>query len=351
MSGDFRQFSSPSAAVGSIVFALLAPCASGCGGAGERLKPNLSAEVAADAGAGINPCSPPATFETAQFGCTPSAAIKCLDFDGVGEGALPTGWYRYYDKIAEAPKYADPITGNLESFEPHGSGDATNATATTHGDWTTRIPSTEKHCGAGNYAYHVVSADQNVWGPQFGVKFDQTTDSTHLPAIDTADWDGFEFWIRRGVDHPELEPFGTTLFVGLIDKNTLSNQSKLDSDPPCNDSSNIDGKKCDVYGKGIGFVTDRKEATNRRVKCDPAGSGSLIALTGNEPDDASGPYYCWKHVMIGFDELHQRGFGVYVPQLDRAGILQIRFAMDIGDGANGNWNVWVDDVFLFRQKR
>ncbi len=54
--------------------------------------------------------------------------------------------------------------------------------------------------------------------------------------------------------------------------------------------------------------------------------------------------------MIPFDDMKQRGYGVHEDELDKTQILNLYFSMDIGDGANGNWNVWIDDVILYRHK-
>ncbi len=306
MSRLWASISARPTAVSSMALALALSGTLGCGGTGERLKPGGAAT--ADAGLTVDPCNLSATLNTHQFGCTPGPGVSCFDFEGypVGSGSLPTGWFAYIDQIATNPEFIDPNDGTVIT------------TDATPYNWYTKLAAENNHCGDSKVAYHMLAKNQNVWGPQFGAKFDGQ--GSDLPPVNVSDWEGMAFWIKKGTDQandhmgPELEPTGTSLFVSLRDPNTTSNSSHKDSDPPCNDASNIDSNKCDPFGAGVGFDTT------------------------------------WHYVMIPFDAMKQRGYGVHEDELDRTQIESLYFSMDIGDAANGNWNVWIDDVVLYNYK-
>ncbi len=289
------------------MLALASLGAAGCGGKGERLTPNVASSE--DGGVTVDPCNLTATLDVHQFGCTPGLTAKCLDFEGypAGNGSMPTGWFAYIDKIALNPEFINPRDGTIIASDLSSSSDT-----------YVRMTESDKHCGSSTdtVAYHMLSKGQDVWGPQFGAKFTGQSDGP-LPPVNLdnfagTNWEGMGFWIKKGNDHPELEPTGTSLFVSLRDPQTISSDS--DTLPPCNDKSNFDNKKCDAYGSGVGFNTE------------------------------------WRFVMLPFDNMKQRGYGVPVNELDRTKILNLYFSMDIGDGANGNWNVWIDDVMLYKYK-
>ncbi len=306
MSRVSNRFSVSLTALGSIALALASIGTAGCGGKGERLTPNVVSTE--DAGVKVNACNLTATLDIANFGCTPGLTAsginaRCLDFEGypAGTGARPTGFFIYADQIetdaSGLPDASVPKPAFLD-----------------YADYTRLVAgSDDTPCGVNTLAYHLVAVNQLVWGVQFGAKFTGQSDGP-LPPVNISDWDGVGFWIKKGNNHPELEPTGTSLFVSLSDPNTVSNLSKLDSDPPCNDASNIDAKKCDAYGAGVSFDTH------------------------------------WRYVMLQFDDLKQRGYGVHQDTLDRTKIERIKFATDVGDAANGNWNIWIDDVMLYKYK-
>lgn len=254
----------------------------------------------------VDPCNLETTLELAQFGCAPAQSSQCLDFEGTGSGGLPTGWFRYYDKIAQAPMYwsYDVNQGgwHWQSYGPGGSGDAVAD------DSYTRLSADDSHCGSGNVAYHLLARNQDIWGPQFGVKFENN--DMHLPPFDVSAWEGIGFWLRKGSDHPEVPNPGTVLFVSLADQHTVGSTTNTE----CNESANVDAEKCDPYGVAVGLEDQ------------------------------------WRYVRVPFAKMQQRGYGVHVPYLDLTQISQIKFAMDIGDAANGNWNIWLDDVSLYRYK-
>jgi len=265
-----NQFSSNyfrwSGAIRSASFSTLTLALAACGGKGERLTANISA--IGDSGVEVDACNPSATLELGEYGnCLADNSTTCATFE---EGASPTGWFRYADKIATTGSF-------LGTGFPQQMG-------------------AEKHCGDGVYAYQMVSQGQNVWGPQFGID----------NSFDASSWDGITFWMRQGTDYPELSPIGSSVFVAMRDTNTMVG---------CNDNSNIDREKCDPYGWPISFDTT------------------------------------WRFFVLPFDDARQRGYGVHEEEFLRTQIKKLTFAFDIGDGANGNWNVWVDDIKMFRFRK
>ena len=264
----WSSFSARATAICSAALALVTVSTSGCGGTGEKVMPDVTAIT--DGGLTVDPCNLTATLDTHEFGCTPGPGVDRLDFEGypAGIGALPTGWFRYIDQIAPGAVFIDPHTG-LTTTDMSGANDT-----------YTRMTADDRHCGpvTDSVAYHMLAEYQDVWGPQFGAKFDNGSDGP-LPPVNITDWEGIGFWAKKGNDHPELEPTGTSMFVSLRDENLISSNS--DTVPPCNDRSNIDSKKCDPFGAGVGFDTT------------------------------------WRYVMIPFDDMKQRGYGVHEDELDK----------------------------------
>ena len=314
MSRVLSSFSVRQTALGSIVLALASVGAAGCGGKGERLKANVSAVE--DAGLTVDPCNVDLTLVTEIFGCTPGKVVtdtqgntrvsNCMDWEGHGTingapaGGAPTDGFVYPDSIVADPK--------VQAWF--------NAWTIPAGKDLTQVQmGQDAHCGSngGLYAFHFLSYNEVVWGPQFGQGFGRPLAATgdYLEPVDISDWEGMAFWIKKGNDHPELEPTGSTLFVSLRDPNTMSLEQggKLR-----NDKANNDREKCDPYGASVGFDTN------------------------------------WRYVMIPFSDMKQRGYGVREDALLMKQITKVTFSMDIGDAANGNWNVWIDDVVLYNYK-
>lgn len=293
MSFGRSTFLTKHTAVGSTTLAIASLGFLGCGGTGERLKADTT--VSTDAGLVVDPCNLSASLETQYFGCTPvPQKVFCLDM----EQPAVTDGFVYQDTISfqllgADEAWTDPADGKIQKYYA--------------------IPMGENHCGDGSYALHFTAHNQLVWGPQFGQQYALGTISGDLLApVDVSDWEGIAFWIKQGTDRPDLEPTGTTLFVSLRDPNTMSRGDQ--GGTRCDDKSNIDSEKCDPYGAAVGFDTT------------------------------------WRYVMIPFDDLKQRGYGVREEALDRTHIMKLTFSMDIGDAANGNWNLWVDNVVQYRRK-
>jgi hypothetical protein len=276
--------------VGFALLALSALAAVGCGGKGERLKANATVAAAEP----IDPCNLSETFEISQFGCTPGKPVttggntyssRCLDWDGTvdpttGEpkGSAPSGFFFYEDSIVAA----------AASNQGHPSEHLPPVVIMNNNHYDRMPADLPPHCSehADLYAFHLITSGEDVWGPQFGVKFTSTTDGP-LPPFDVSRYEGFGFWIKKGTDHPEFEPTGTSLFVSLGDENSTSSDN--DNLPPCNDKSNHDVLKCDPFGVTVVLHTD------------------------------------WRFVMAPFDSLKQRGYGVHQEALDLEHINQIKF--------------------------
>jgi len=144
-------------------------------------------------------------------------------------------------------------------------------------------------CGVSQRAFQMTGSGLRIWGMVFGWKFRDG-------ARDLSDWEGVSFWARRGT-----QDSGRSLFFSLFDPLTE------DSGGECDSSSEELAEKCDAYGTGVGLDEQ------------------------------------WRYFAIPFSVLKQRGFGVTTDELLVEQILGFNWAADKGD-----WDVWVDDVALYR---
>ncbi len=143
-------------------------------------------------------------------------------------------------------------------------------------------------CGTSLRAFRMTGRNLRRWGMVFGFNF-------RGGARDLTAWDGISFWARRGSGS------GRSLFFSVFDPDTESSGGNCDSE-----SERIE-EKCDAYGVGIGLSEE------------------------------------WRFFAIPFSALRQRGFGVPTDELRLDQILGLNWAADRGD-----WDVWVDDVALYR---
>jgi len=143
-------------------------------------------------------------------------------------------------------------------------------------------------CGVSQRAFRMTGAGLTEWGMVFGFNF---RDGAH----DLTEWDGVSFWARRGAVS------GRSMFFSVFDPYTE------DKGGHCDSSSEVLTEKCDAYGTGVGLDEE------------------------------------WRFFAIPFDKLRQRGFGVPTEELLVSEILGFNWAADRGD-----WDVWVDDIALYR---
>lgn len=149
-------------------------------------------------------------------------------------------------------------------------------------------------CGTSSRAFRMTGEGLRIWGMVFGWNF---RDGTR----DLSDWDGISFWARRGsVDS------GRSLFFSVFDP--LTDSGSQFSEHQCDSESEVLSEKCDAYGTGVGLDEE------------------------------------WRFFAIPFSALRQRGFGVATDQLNVEEIIGFNWAAD-----RGEWEVWLDDVALFRR--
>jgi hypothetical protein len=138
-------------------------------------------------------------------------------------------------------------------------------------------------------AFHMTGENLRIWGMVFGWNFKGG-------ARDLTEWDGVSFWARKGSDS------GSSLFFSVFDPKTETSGGYCDS------NSDVLSEKCDAYGTGVGLAEE------------------------------------WRFFAIPFEKLRQRGFGVPTEELLTGSLLGLNWAAD-----RGNWDVWVDDIALYRQ--
>ncbi len=149
-------------------------------------------------------------------------------------------------------------------------------------------------CGS-QYAFHGSGGPFTLYGGSFG-------HNTFSPLLDATGWDGIVFWAKRGVGSR------STIRLNLSDVNTDEQGGVCQPDTPKNDPTIRTG--CDKYG-GYAIVDE-----------------------------------VWRPFVIDFVEMRQGGWGLQTSGLDTAGIYSIIFAYQ-----TGYWDLWIDDVALFRRVR
>ena len=304
-----RSLRVPTAA-GSIAVALCAAWLPACGGTGERrIAENLSSN---DAGVLVDPCNPAATIATESIGCAPYTT-KCSDFEN---GALEQGILQY-----------DPLTPSTNPVgywtipQCQAAPDGTDCLAPNPslGMSATAIPQNEGHCGPPSaYAFHMVARGQLRWGPQALIQYNQGVYVTSTGAsLDVSDWDGLAFWIKKGpkpsgssISEDLWKTMSQSVFVAVIDPKTNGLVKDANGIPTCNAAAiGPDQGKCDQFGFAVSFTEE------------------------------------WEYKVLPFAELKQRGYGVHESSVDFQNIVQLKFGFDIGD-----WDVWLDDISLWRKK-
>ncbi len=151
-------------------------------------------------------------------------------------------------------------------------------------------------CGTSSRAFRMTGEGLRIWGMVFGWNF---RDGTR----DLSAYDGISFWARRG-----SEDSGRSLFFSVFDPWTDSGSEF--SEHQCDSESETLSEKCDAYGTGVGLDEN------------------------------------WRHFAIPFSALRQRGFGVATDELEVEEIIGFNWAAE-----KGQWDVWLDDVALFRYRR
>jgi hypothetical protein len=176
----------------------------------------------------------------------------------------------------------------------------------------------------------MVARGQLRWGPQAFIQYDSdpyppeptiVVDAkawdTFQWGLDISDWDGLAFWIKAGSAPLDTStPTNATLvtgnstFVSVIDPFT-NGKPEAPGGVRCNTSATSpDPEKCDEFGFPVAYSDE------------------------------------WEYKVLPFSKLRQRGFGVHEDHLDLKHIIQLKFNFEVGD----YWDVWIDDISLWRKK-
>lgn len=181
-------------------------------------------------------------------------------------------------------------------------------------------PIPEARCGDSHYGYHQQGENIAVctspktgrqgWGATLALTLNANPKDSGqaLKAYDASAWDGIALWVRLGEARS-----GRAILVSARDPFTSRPPASSNQEPYC---SSADG------------VPDAK-------KCDPFGLAVLL-----EPE--------WRFVTVPFALMQQKGFGAPSPlgQLDASQLVGLELGFSAGD-----WDVWVDDIALYREPR
>jgi hypothetical protein len=119
-------------------------------------------------------------------------------------------------------------------------------------------------------------------------------------AIDFSDWDGVLVWARKAP--------GSYTNVRLRFSDVRTDEASCICNPFTNQNDTSDG--CDKFGSHISLETD------------------------------------FKAFLLPFSEMQQGGWGMSSPGLDTSELMS--FGIEFGRGA---WDLWIDDIALYRSKR
>ncbi len=160
----------------------------------------------------------------------------------------------------------------------------------------------EPRCGS-QYAMHIQGGPMTRWGGVMGVQF-------AAPGIDASDWDGVAFWARVGPEsrHPIRFEVSDKFTDDKVREEAKPDEEQAEaclSDAPRDQTR----EGCDKFGVNRSLTTD------------------------------------WQFFAIPFEEMRQSGWGMQAPYLDKAGLRSLSFMY-----ATGVWDIWIDDLALFRRK-
>ncbi len=154
-------------------------------------------------------------------------------------------------------------------------------------------------CGVSRYALRLTAAGLERFGGAFGRNF-------YPEPFDASGWDGLSFWAKRG-----KETVNRRLFVSVGEPHTdQSNGVRLRGASFCEEAPEAPERKCDRFGATVNLETE------------------------------------WRFFTIPFEAMRQRGFGRKAPRLDRRAVIGINIEIGTGD-----WDLWIDDMAFFREKR
>lgn len=160
---------------------------------------------------------------------------------------------------------------------------------------TDPYPASVERCGVKQHALHVMATKLTDWGANIELDFKNTTDG-----IDATDFDGLSFWVRRGDGSS-----GRAMLSLVLDPFTAPpfDTSMM---PYCGDGMG-EQNKCDPFGHAVGFDEQ------------------------------------WSFFPVAFSAMRQKGYGKASTALDKKELLGFKFSLGVGD-----WDLWLDDVALYK---
>jgi len=181
-------------------------------------------------------------------------------------------------------------------------------------------------CGTPEYATQIVASNLAVctneqgrqgWGGSLSFTY---ADAAAKPRLDASEWDGVSFWVKRKSPESRI-----ALNFSAADGYTAGYENIPDpfgGEPRSCDGS---GNTVDMSGRPIADTE----------KCD--GFGVSVTLA----DD-------WTFVPVRFAAMRQKGFGMPSPVGHLVTEELVRFQVLV---SAGDWDVWIDDIALFRELR
>jgi hypothetical protein len=225
------------------------------------------------------------------------------------EPETPCSFYFNYDTLLSP---TDPPTPSCDL----GEGVVTELNQMAGAPFAYALP--EARCGESRYAYHQQGKNIAVcvnpktgrqgWGATLNVTLNANPQDSGqaLEPYDAGDWDGISFWVRLG-----QQASNRGLLAAAVDPYTSRPPVSSSAEPYCSSADGVaDAKKCDAFALAVLLEQD------------------------------------WRFVTVPFSLMQQKGFGVPSPlgRLDATQLLGMSFQFSAGD-----WDVWLDDVSLYRE--
>jgi hypothetical protein len=214
-------------------------------------------------------------------------------------------------------------------------------------------------CGTSHSAMHLVASNLGIcenqitgslgWGASLSISFFPSANGQPSAGFDASAFDGVSLWVRKG-SGPTVE----AMYLTVKDPFTDNQRDFL---PPLQVMKpNFANCADPLYGpittfcdaSNVVYVTDPtppahcKSLVPDYCKCDAYWNG--IGLTDQ-----------WHFVILPFDEMNQKGYGVPSPlqHLDTTRItsLGLSFSSQAGSSSGGDWDVWIDDIAFYRKAR
>jgi hypothetical protein len=252
-----------------------------------------------------------------------SGVVACSD------GGISCDFYFNYDTV-HSPARADGalLEGSDCMLEIH-EGEtvvAPNVGARLVNAQTTRCgePQAAFNFVAENLAMCKGSNGRRGWGGAQEIDFKDRPGGNPLP-VDASAYDGVSFWVKQG-DADVCGENGKTwpcvdrsIIVLAVDLHTAGQRDIVD--PISGEAASCDG--------GEPLIAERPDSDYQ--KCDPFAVGVTL-------EDE------WTFIAVRFDEMQQKGFGMYSPEgLHTNELLRLQFLVTAGD-----WDFWLDDVSFFQ---